>query len=389
LENENKTNQKKNIIAYFLMAISVVVIYLSNHFAYFEMDDLWYATNLVTGQPLKSISDVWESQVWHFLNWGGRSIAHGQLQLILMCGEKFADILNTVVTACIVYLICRHAKATKPFSYLMALGFLVVLNANWYQTLMWESGASNYLYMTSWMLLFMLFYANRLGKTQKKDEDEVTLRHDSNPLLAIPMLLLGVICGWSNENMGPTIFLGTLSVIILIWKKEKKLISWMIAGNIGTLLGSCFCILAPGNFVRVEDAANTNSDKGLLWRIFLRCYSTVNGLLYYLIVPLIVLAILLFVYCIILNKKLETIYWIYCAMGIVSWGAMILSPHYPDRASFGSMVFLMIPSVKILAELFQTSSKSKKWGNVVCVLIWLGGMLPPCVYICQGLGWVK
>ena len=51
------------IVTYVLLTMSVIVFFVANHYAEFEMDDLWYATNLVTGEPLHSLADVWQSQV--------------------------------------------------------------------------------------------------------------------------------------------------------------------------------------------------------------------------------------------------------------------------------------------------------------------------------------
>ncbi len=167
-------NKKTNLICGILLAITAVIFYLANHYAEFEMDDLWYATNLVTGEPLNSIKDVWQSQVWHFFNWGGRSIAHGQLQILLMWGETAANIANMLALTALICLILKHAnvvKTTLPQLSLAIAGFLIIFNINWYQTLFWESGACNYLYMTTWILLFMYPYMKSLDIA---DDDKQT-----------------------------------------------------------------------------------------------------------------------------------------------------------------------------------------------------------------------
>ena len=377
-------NKKTNLICGILLAITAVIFYLANHYAEFEMDDLWYATNLVTGEPLNSIKDVWKSQVWHFFNWGGRSIAHGQLQILLMWGETAANIANMLALTALICLILKHANVAKtalPQLSLAIAGFLIIFNINWYQTLFWESGACNYLFMTTWILLFLYPYMKSLDIA---DDDKQTGDTKAPRLIALWILPLGLIAGWSNENMGPTAFLATLAIIIITKKKTNKLIPWQIEGAITCAIGSALCILAPGNSVRVIEAASTDTSKSLLWRAFIRCYETTNGLLYYLAISLLVLGILTTVYITILNRKLSTQQIIFIAMAIVSWGAMILSPHYPDRASFGSMVFLLIPIINILAEITK-----EKRATLLCLLIWLIGIFRPIVYICQQLGWVR
>lgn len=377
-----------NKISYILLAISVVIFYLANHYAHFEMDDVWYSTNLVTGEPLHSLGDIIESQIWHFNNWGGRSIAHGQLQLLLMSGEMMADILNVIALAAIITLILKHADAgfvNKPHIALLTLGLLIVLNANWYQTLFWQSGASNYLYMTTWILLFLYPYMRSINS----DYNEANKPKYKEIIRAIYLIPLGLISGWSNENMGPTVLLITLAVIIISHKEYKKVPIWQITGSISTLIGSAFCILAPGNFTRVNEAANQDAGKGILWRTFLRCYSTTNGLLYYLIVPFIILTLLSFIYIEVLNKKFTKQDIIFIVAGIISWGAMILSPHYPDRAAFGSMIFFLIPIVSIINKMIQEREQKGMLPQALSFIVWLGGVFPPMVYICQQLGWIN
>jgi len=80
------------------LAILYLLQFMVHRYVPFMMDDLWYGTNLATGEPLHSLGDVVEGQVWHYLNWGGRSITHGILQITLMSGEWCADILNLLMT---------------------------------------------------------------------------------------------------------------------------------------------------------------------------------------------------------------------------------------------------------------------------------------------------
>ena len=367
------------IFSIFCAFLSVLILYLANSRMPFKMDDEWYATNLVTGNPLSGLQDIWQSQVWHFFHWGGRSIAHAQLQLVLWLGPVAADILNVVVTAVLVLLLCKLAGAGKLSWGLMCLGFLVILNANWSQTLLWQSGAANYLYMTAWILAFLLCYFRTL-----EDPDAKTL-----PGISFWIAPLGLICGWSNENMGPAVWLGTLGVCLYLWKRKGKWIPWMLLGNLFCLIGSCLVILAPGNFVRKVEAAEQVAGKGLLWRLFLRGFSEANGLFYYLLPGAVLLVILLFVYGYVLGRKLRKTDVAFLVMAVLSWGAMVLSPHYPDRASFGTMVFLLVPILHMLAELGRERRMSEIPEFLMALFIWLGGMFPLCTYICQTYGWIQ
>ena len=120
--------------------------------------------------------------------------------------------------------------------YFAALGMLFGLNANWKMSMFWEAGAANYLYMTGFILAFLLCY----------------LKYEEKNLWGITVwiLPLGLIAGWSNENMGSTVWILSLVVMLLRRREQKKIPVWMYLGNISCLAGSILMIVAPGNFVR-------------------------------------------------------------------------------------------------------------------------------------------
>lgn len=61
-------------------------------------------------------------------------------------------------------------------------------------------------------------------------------------------LLLGLIAGWSNENMGPTVWILSLVVMLLRRREQKKIPVWMYLGNISCLAGSILMIDGTGEF---------------------------------------------------------------------------------------------------------------------------------------------
>lgn len=163
----------------------------------------------------------------------------------------------------------------------------------------------------------------------------------------------------------------------------------MIAGNFFCLLGSVLMIMAPGNYVRNVEAADAVAGKGTLWRAFLRGFSVTNGLFYYLLDAAVLLLILLFIYCFVLGMKLRKTDYFLLLMAVLSWGAMVLSPHYPDRAAFGTMVLTLIPIMHMISEIWNKREGNELPGFMVSIFVWLGGMFPLCTYICQMLGWLK
>ena len=354
-EKRRKIIQWSSLI---LILITGILVWRVNYEIDFMMDDEWYSTLLYSDTPIRGLSDIVRAQVWHYFNWGGRSMAHALLQMILLAGESRADILNTVMTLVLAWLICLVAGKRRVPYYFAALGMIIGLNANWRMSMFWESGAANYLYMTGFLMAYLFCY----------------LRYEEKNLWGITVwiLPLGLIAGWSNENMGPAVWIVSLLVMLLRRRDHKKIPVWMYLGNISCLAGSILMIAAPGNYVRSEETAeNTRS---LLWNLYLRCYSEAKGALEYLF-PTLLLTVLALVICKgILKEKIGRDNGLLLLGALLSWGAMILSPHYPDRAAFGTMSLLVCVILSLAGKAIDRQ-KENAWMYYGCaLLVWLRGM---------------
>ena len=218
------------------------------------------------------------------------------------------------------------------------------------------------------------------------DSDEgVNTRKKDLPGITLWIIPLGLLAGWSNENMGPAVWILSLVVILAAIKEKRKLHLWMILGNLTCLFGSVMMIIAPGNFVR---SAQTWDDKGLLWKFYLRCYSEAKGAMEYLFPTLLILTLML-----ILARGVEGVrigrrngLLLFCAL--LSWGAMILSPHYPDRAAFGTMTLLICVIVSLAGRILEKRQELTWpfWFGIL--LVWLKGMYFCCEQIGVSWGWI-
>ena len=145
-------------------------------------------------------------------------------------------------------------------------------------------------------------------------------------------------------------------------------------------------IAAPGNFVRSEE---TSEDaRGLLWNLFLRFYSEAKGAFEYLF-PALLLTVVLLVICVgILREKIGKENLLLLAGALLSWGAMVLSPHYPDRAAFGTMVLLICVILSLTGRVVDRQ-KENAWMYYGCgVLVWLRGMYFFMEFIGLMKGWI-
>ncbi len=363
------------------VTVTLVLMWLVNDAIPFMMDDIWYADKIISfepsGIPITSFKDIIDSQIWHYNYWGGRSMTHGLLQMLLQLDAGIVDVLNTLAGLLLAYMMCCLSgvwqKSWKLAGIFCGLGMMLGMNANWMMSMFWQAGAANYLYITSFLLFFLYCY----------------LREDPDNRLwgiSIWIIPLGIISGWSNENMGPTVWILSTIVILTRFFQKKKVYTWMALGNISALLGSILVVIAPGNFVRSEEAANEYS---ALWNLFLRCYAESKAALEFLFPAIALLVAVLIIGKGILDIEIGYRNILLLLGGVLSWGAMVLSPHYPDRATFGTMILLICV---IMSMMKKIGEKSRKYaGMMLCLggLVWLRGMFFLGEYICTIWGWIK
>ena len=375
---EKKSKKIFGTLTVILLGISILVMYLTHRRVPFMMDDIWYSTMLSEDTPIRTLGDIVKSQIWHYKNWGGRSMTHGILQLTLLTGEQIADILNIIFTLLLSGSICLVARQKHLGAFFGATAMVLGLNANWKMSMFWQAGAANYLYITVFILLFVFCYLREVG-------EDTTV--SPLPGIVFWILPLGILAGWSNENMGPAVWLLSVAVILTTAKKKSRIPCWMLLGSISSLFGSIMVIVAPGNFVRSSQAPDR--EYGFLWRLFMRCYAEGKATMEYLFPTLLVLAAVLLVGKCALKIPIgrQNIYLLLLAL--LSWGAMVLSPHYPDRASFGTMVFMICVIISMTGKILE-KRKDLLWPMWAgSVLIWLRGMYMCGEFLAMCWGWIK
>ena len=344
-----KSNKNSAAIAIVLLSVAAVcMLFFANISVPFMMDDFWYSTNLETGETLSGFGDVIESQIWHYLNWGGRSITHAFLQLSLMSGERCADVINTVMTVVLALEMSFMAKLAsskkdtekslgleKAVLPSLMLGLLIACCPNFRMSMLWQAGCANYVYSSVWILAFFFFFLRTLD-SEKKDL----------PLTELFIIPLALITGWSTENMGPSAFLISAAITYSAVKKgtvKGRRLLWMAEGVLFALAGSVICILAPGNFVRKSDSADD-----LALTVPDRLLQMLKGAGLYLFPALIILAVSVVLYKKYSDGKFTKGFIYLIAGAVLSYGAMIASPHYPDRAAFGTCVLIEVCAASLL-----------------------------------------
>lgn len=324
----------------------------------FQADDLWYATNLATGEPLRSIKDIWESMIWHYMNWGGRIISHAVLQFVILQGEEVADIVNLVMTLLLAYVCSAFAGrgTTRVCAFAAIYTLMVSLNPQKFFSMFWQAGCVNYVYTSILLIVYAKLYIDNAVNPNKKDL----------PGINVWIIVLGLATGCTNENMGPAAFLLSLISMVIISKKDRKIKLWQVTGSVCCLIGSAVMILAPGNFVREAFV----TDHSLLGTIKVHMYDMAVAACDYLL-PIFLVTVFIVAFVIAGRHEIDLSDKLMLAFGVIAYGGMALSPTFPSRATFGIMIVLLTADVSMVGKLCKNSANARRCVGVALVLSYI------------------
>ncbi len=244
-------------------------------------DDYDYMLIWGTARHIESFGDIIESLINHYMTHGGRVAAYAPYITLLWWGKEWFNIANALVYVLFALALCAHAARStrilcEPATILCGFLLLWITLPHYGEVAVWAAGAAGYLWTGLWVALFLLPYNLHLAGHL----------HMSGAA-AIPLFLLGILAGWSVENLGVTVC--AVSFLLAAWAwKHKKLEAWMPAGFAGAFLGFCGLLLAPGNFVRYGEQ---NDGKNFLTHIGNQFAGNGEMLLY--ILPIVLLLLLL------------------------------------------------------------------------------------------------
>lgn len=287
--------------------------------------------------------DIFDYQVWHYFNWGGRTVAHTLAQILLVFPKAVFNILNSFTYTALIYLIYLHGcfnkdnKDNKDNSYMLLLIHFIL----WFiipvfgQSFIWLVGSCNYLWTTVIILYFLWLYRRN------------TLSEKWYNLLF--MFILGLLAGWTNENTsaGLIVILVFSLIINKVETKKFELSKTRLFGIIGTLAGFIIMICAPGNYIR---SAEFKDDTFIIIKIIKRTLDITNNL-ENIILPLLIVIIILISLKIYHKKKIEKETYTFILGGFAAIYAMVLSPTFPERAWTGAIIFFVIAIVILVYDL--------------------------------------
>ncbi len=250
------------------------------------------------------------------------------------------NLFNSAVYIVFIYLIYLHIKGEKEDKPLM---LLLIHFAIWFllpafgQTILWLTGACNYLWTMTIILLFLYLI--------RKDTTTPSI------IKNIAILILGIIAGWTNENTSFGLITVIIGFMILKQHKHERISGYNKCALIGSIIGFATLILAPGNFIR-ENYFQNNTP--LIIEISQRIIDNTINLINYCLPLFIGISILLSIY-IYKKKKINYKFFIFLIAAFFSTYSMMLSPTFPPRAWFGVITFATIAFMILLYDIYDNN----------------------------------
>ena len=207
-------------------------------------------------ERISGFGDLLESQWLHYFTGNGRAPAHFLVQFFIWQSKFLFDLINSFVFVFLIFeiywLSCKGEVSLKELRPGILWGIFISLWAftpGFNTVFLWICGACNYLWMTVFLLLFLIPYVRKyynfhaiLGK---------------GCYFNFIVFALGILAGWSNENSVCWIILVIL-VFLFSYRNCRGNESWMYLGLAGLVIGYALMLFAPGNMARLYARSDVN-----------------------------------------------------------------------------------------------------------------------------------
>lgn len=341
--NKSLSLKTRKMIFFLFLAINFLCILLLNCITPYMSDELQQIH-----LTYRSVGEMFQAEWHNYLTWNGRFVVQFIMRVFTACPKTVFNVCNSACFVGLIVLMYLNINTRQKYDFVMlsiTSMFVWLCSVTFGQTILWLSGACNYLWGATIILSMVTLYRYKCKNT-------ATVKHPI--LLAIGLFILGVASGWCNENTSG----GGLLIIIYTYfsyryahKGKEKIRPWMLTGIAGMLTGLAFMVLAPGNEVRTEVVTEAEVHSGVMRYLarFLQINLTVEK---YMLILMIVTVV------IIAYKLIQKSTWneiripiVFGCVSIVTSYALILTVTPMDRAYFGATIFMMISALQAIALL--------------------------------------
>ncbi|MGN0307505.1 MAG: DUF6056 family protein [Lachnospiraceae bacterium] len=365
-------NQKRDRIVFgLLVTLSFVLIFIYNSLTPLMSDDL-----LFDRSAYATLGDLIQNEYQKYMTWNGRIVLQSIMDIFCMLPKWVFNICNSlcfIYTSLLIYWNIDGRKRYDSFLWLMIQLLLWNFSVDFDQTVLWMSGACNYLWGVMIILSFITLFRHmlRMQREQRKISAGMTAA----------LLLIAFLAGWGNENTsgGAILIVGLFTAIYVL--ENRRIEKWMVAGMAASMAGLAFLVLAPGNAVRSEllKAEETYTGLAALISRGLKIFKAMDT---HLLIYMVIIC-LLGVYFYYEKKRLiefgETA--IFAFASLATAAVLIATPEPMARAYYGSNIYMMIGA---LIMVWKLTEADRPWYVLKVGGILAGALAFVFVYIEEG-----
>ena len=226
---------------FILLFIIGVAFYVWNVYTPEYEDDFMYKFDEqhTTDNPyhlVQNISDIVRCQVKFYFNGVGRNPAHFLIQLFTgILGKSIFNVFNAIIFCLFLHYTVVLIWAKSSEQKLLTVTFSTVLLLPVFrETFLWMTGAINYLWTATVVILFLVIRKKLLN---------TPLRYSHWVWLPV-----GVLLGWSHEGLSFPLAIAIVILSVMTWKEKYNKADIPI--SIGFIIGALICVLSPGTLSR-------------------------------------------------------------------------------------------------------------------------------------------
>ncbi|WP_197029573.1 DUF3329 domain-containing protein [Butyrivibrio sp. AE3004] len=367
-------NTRKKLFL-FSVLICFITIFIYEMLTPMLMDDLSYGKEV---QSAGNFFELFSQEHNQYMTWTGRSVAHIMLRICMFIdmhtfgGRVFFNLISSAVFTVLTLLIYLNADTNIHYNvknYILSVLLIWLTGISFGQTVLWETGACNYLFTTTIVMTMITLYR----RAYRSSISGVMDVGKNAGVRCVGFFLLGVVSGWCNENTSGGLFL----MMLILIAYYKKVFTWTISAAIGTALGLGIMVLAPGNKIRVQYMEESNTGILALAARFLKITLTLKE---EFMVMLIVLTVI-FIFLKVQGRNFEALkeMILFTFIFFATAYSLILTVTPQVRAYFGAGIFLTVAIVQGYACINTGSRgedshvilKTLKLGTVAALLIYM------------------
>lgn len=359
-----QTHEKRLTLA--ALAIIGVAFYVLNVLTPLCADDYSYMyTFIYTDNKFRitNLSQLFYSQLNHYMVMNGRTVAHTLAQLFLMWGKPVFNVVNTAAFLILGWAMQALMTGQKKFKlslFIFSIAMLWFLTPAFGQDFLWLTGSCTYLYCVLFVLLYMIPFRRACANESK-----------GGVVRAILFLLFGLLAGWSSENAALAMIVMIACFLVVLRINNRPLKGWMFTGLAGNLAGLALLLLAPGQAVRLENSGGMGSLMTWLYRGLEVTKNAVRYLWFPAMLFLVLVIWLLWTerkdgFKTEWRKKLPIA--VFLIGSLVSAYCMIVTPQFPARAWSCILIFTIITVGNLICQCkYFPQPRIAKY--VICVVV--------------------